>query len=287
MSNKDSKSSHLHEPARLIHRKEKLSGRVKREALTIVKVGGKVVEEQESLRKLLEDFSTIEGAKILVHGGGRSATAMAEKLGVKTEMVGGRRITSKEMLDVVVMVYGGLINKNIVAQCQALGMNAIGLTGADLNIIKAVKRPVKEIDYGFAGDVVSVQGDQLSNLLATNAVPVIAPLTHDGNGLMLNTNADTMAAETAKALATEYDVSLVYCFEKPGVLSDPDDDYSVIPVLSYSDFKKYQEDGTINEGMIPKLDNGFDALNSGAKEVIITSANSLSQLNDSGTRLVL
>ncbi len=255
--------------------------------LTIVKVGGKVVEEPESLRKLLEDFSTIEGAKILVHGGGRSATAMAEKLGVKTEMVGGRRITNKEMLDVVLMVYGGLINKNIVAQCQALGMNAIGLTGADLNIIKAVKRPVKDIDYGYAGDVVSVQAEQLQNLLKTDAVPVIAPLTHDGNGLMLNTNADTMAAETAKALAIGYDVSLVYCFEKPGVLGDPDDNGSVMPVLSYSDFKKYQEDGTINEGMIPKLDNGFDALNAGAKEIVITSASSLNKLNYSGTRLML
>jgi len=256
-------------------------------SLTIIKVGGKVVEDPVSLQKLLTDFSLIKGKKILVHGGGRSATAMAEKLGVKTEMIGGRRITSKEMLDVVLMVYGGLINKNIVAQCQALGMNAIGLTGADLNIIKAVKRPVKDIDYGYAGDVVSVQGDQLANLLYTNAVPVIAPLTHDGTGLMLNTNADTMAAETAKALASHFDVSLVYCFEKPGVLSDPDDDNSVIPVLSYSDFKKYQEDGTINEGMIPKLDNGFDALNAGTKEIVITSASSLSKLNDSGTRLTV
>ena len=257
----------------------------KREALTIVKVGGKVVEEPGSLQKLLDDFNSIEGEKILVHGGGRSATAMAEKLGVKTEMVGGRRITSKEMLDVAVMVYGGLINKNIVAQCQALGINAVGLTGADLNIIKAVKRPVKDIDYGYAGDVVSVQAGQLQNLLQTGAVPVIAPLTHDGNGLMLNTNADTMAAETAKALAKFYDVRLVYCFEKPGVLRDPDDDSSVIPVLSHSDFKKYQNDGTINAGMIPKLDNGFDALEAGTSEVIITSASSLGELNVSGTKL--
>jgi len=289
MSKKDLKSSPMREPARLFDKKEKRSGGEKKGTvkITIVKVGGKVVEEPDSLKKLLNDFSTITGAKILVHGGGRSATAMAEKLGVKTEMVGGRRITSKEMLDVVLMVYGGLINKNIVARCQSLGMNAIGLTGADLNIIKAVKRPVKDIDYGYAGDVVSVQGDQLANLLETNAVPVIAPLTHDGNGLMLNTNADTMAAETAKALAKNYDVSLVYCFEKPGVLRDPDDDNSVITVLNHSDFKKYQDDGTINAGMIPKLDNGFDALNAGAKEVVITSASSLSELNVSGTRLAI
>jgi acetylglutamate kinase len=289
MSKKDLKSSPMREPARLFDKKEKRSGGEKKGTvkITIVKVGGKVVEEPDSLKKLLNDFSTITGAKILVHGGGRSATAMAEKLGVKTEMVGGRRITSKEMLDVVLMVYGGLINKNIVALCQSLGMNAIGLTGADLNIIKAVKRPVKDIDYGYAGDVVSVQGDQLANLLETNAVPVIAPLTHDGNGLMLNTNADTMAAETAKALAKNYDVSLVYCFEKPGVLRDPDDDNSVITVLNHSDFKKYQDDGTINAGMIPKLDNGFDALNAGAKEVVITSASSLAELNASGTRLAI
>ena len=289
MSKKDLKSSPMREPARLFDKKEKRSGGEKKGTvkITIVKVGGKVVEEPDSLKKLLNDFSTITGAKILVHGGGRSATAMAEKLGVKTEMVGGRRITSKQMLDVVLMVYGGLINKNIVARCQSLGMNAIGLTGADLNIIKAVKRPVKDIDYGYAGDVVSVQGDQLANLLETNAVPVIAPLTHDGNGLMLNTNADTMAAETAKALAKNYDVSLVYCFEKPGVLRDPDDDNSVITVLNHSDFKKYQDDGTINAGMIPKLDNGFDALNAGAKEVVITSASSLAELNVSGTRLAI
>ena len=289
MSKKDLKSSPMREPARLFDKKEKRSGGEKKGTvkITIVKVGGKVVEEPDSLKKLLNDFSTITGAKILVHGGGRSATAMAEKLGVKTEMVGGRRITSKQMLDVVLMVYGGLINKNIVARCQSLGMNAIGLTGADLNIIKAVKRPVKDVDYGYAGDVVSVQGDQLANLLETNAVPVIAPLTHDGNGLMLNTNADTMAAETAKALAKNYDVSLVYCFEKPGVLRDPDDDNSVITVLNHSDFKKYQDDGTINAGMIPKLDNGFDALNAGAKEVVITSASSLAELNVSGTRLAI
>jgi acetylglutamate kinase len=289
MSKKDLKSSPMREPARLFDKKEKRSGGEKKGTvkITIVKVGGKVVEEPDSLKNLLNDFSTITGAKILVHGGGRSATAMAEKLGVKTEMVGGRRITSKEMLDVVLMVYGGLINKNIVALCQSLGMNAIGLTGADLNIIKAVKRPVKDIDYGYAGDVVSVQGDQLANLLETNAVPVIAPLTHDGNGLMLNTNADTMAAETAKALAKNYDVSLVYCFEKPGVLRDPDDDNSVITVLNHSDFKKYQDDGTINAGMIPKLDNGFDALNAGAKKVIVTSAGSLAELNASGTRLAI
>ncbi len=180
--------------------------------LTVVKVGGKIVEDAESLNQLLNDFSKIEGKKILVHGGGKSATTIAEKLGVKTEMVNGRRITNAEMLDVVMMVYGGLINRNIVAKCQAFGLNAIGLTGADLNIIKAVKRPVKDVDYGFAGDVVSVQAEQLTLLLKQNAVPVIAPLTHNGEGLILNTNADTMAAEISKAMASEFDCSLIYCF---------------------------------------------------------------------------
>ncbi len=255
--------------------------------LTIVKVGGKVVEEPNSLNQLLKDFSEIEGSKILIHGGGRSATAIAGKLGVKTEMVNGRRITNAEMLDVVLMVYGGLINRSIVAKCQALGLNAIGLTGADLNIIKAVKRPVGEIDYGFAGDVVSVQAEQLSLLLKHNAVPVIAPLTHDGKGLMLNTNADTMAAEVSKALAAGYECSLVYCFEKPGVLSDPEDDNSAINRLNYNDFKVYQKDGTINAGMIPKLDNGFDALRNGVSEVVITNLSSLQELNDLGTRLAM
>ncbi len=255
--------------------------------LTVVKVGGKIVEDNESLTQLLKDFSRIEGKKILVHGGGRSATTIAEKLGVKTEMVNGRRITNAEMLDVAMMVYGGLINKNIVAKCQAFGLNAIGLTGADLNIIKAVKRPVKDIDYGFAGDVVSVQAEQLSLLLKHNAVPVIAPLTHNGDGLILNTNADTMSAEISIALASEFNCSLVYCFEKPGVLNDPEDDNSVISRLEFEDFKSYQNDGTINAGMIPKLDNGFDALRSGVSEVIVTNSSSLSKLNDLGTRLAL
>jgi len=257
------------------------------EKLTVVKVGGKIVEEQSSLSQLLKYFSKIEGAKILVHGGGRSATAIARKLGVSTEMIGGRRVTSKEMLDVAVMVYGGLLNKNIVAKCQSLGMNAVGLTGADLNIIKAVKRPVKDIDYGYAGDVVSVQAEQLAFLLEKDIVPVIAPLTHDGNGLMLNTNADTMASEVSKALAGKFATSLVYCFEKPGVLLNPEDDSSVIGRLNYKDFKKYQQDGTISEGMIPKLDNGFDALSKGLRDVVVANASALTNLNDLGTHLTL
>ncbi|MBQ8055452.1 MAG: acetylglutamate kinase, partial [Paludibacteraceae bacterium] len=202
------------------------------EKITIVKVGGKVVEEEASLKQLLSEFSKIDSYKLLVHGGGRSATKIAEQLGIETKMVNGRRITDAEMLNVVTMVYGGLVNKNIVARLQSLGMNALGLTGADLNIIRSKKRPVGEVDYGFVGDVKNVDGKMLSTLLSQNIVPVIAPLTHNGEGVMLNTNADTMAGETAKGLVPFFDVTLIYCFEKKGVLMDENDYDSVIPNIN-------------------------------------------------------
>ena len=254
--------------------------------LTIVKVGGKVVETPESLQQLLADFVALPGLKILVHGGGRSATKVAEQLGIETKMVEGRRITDLETLKVVTMVYAGLVNKNIVASLQAKGANAIGLTGADLNLIKAVKRPVKDIDYGYVGDVESVQIDELMELLNKNVVPVVAPLTHDGLGNMLNTNADTMASALAVAFATHYQVNLVYCFEKKGVLSNPDDDDAVIEKLSYTLFKQHQQSGVIAEGMIPKLDNGFNALESGVAKVIITNTEGLNAGVDAGTVLI-
>lgn len=254
--------------------------------LTIVKVGGKVVETPESLQQLLADFVALPGLKILVHGGGRSATKVAEQLGIETKMVEGRRITDLETLKVVTMVYAGLVNKNIVASLQAKGANAIGLTGADLNLIKAVKRLVKDIDYGYVGDVESVQVEELMGLLNKNVVPVIAPLTHDGLGNMLNTNADTMASALAVALAKHYQVNLVYCFEKKGVLSNPDDDDAVIEKLSHMLFKQYQQSGVIAEGMIPKLDNGFSALDSGVAKVVITNTEGLKDGFDSGTLLI-
>ena len=254
--------------------------------LTIVKVGGKVVETPESLQQLLADFVALPGLKILVHGGGRSATKVAEQLGIETKMVEGRRITDLETLKVVTMVYAGLVNKNIVASLQAKGANAIGLTGADLNLIKAVKRPVKDIDYGYVGDVVSVQIDELMELLNKNVVPVVAPLTHDGLGNMLNTNADTMASALAVAFAKHYRVNLVYCFEKKGVLSNPDDDDAVIEKLSHPLFKQYQQSGVIAEGMIPKLDNGFNALKSGVAKVIITNTEGLKEGFNAGTVLI-
>jgi len=194
------------------------------EKLTLIKVGGKIVEEPDTLQQLLRDFSSIEGHKVLVHGGGRSATKIASQLGIESQMVNGRRITNAEMLKVVTMVYGGLVNKNIVAGLQALQVNALGLTGADMNIMRSDKRPVKDVDYGFVGDVKEVNADVLASLIQQGIVPVLAPLTHDKQGHMLNTNADTIAGEAAKALAKYFDVTLMFCFEKKGVLLNEDDD---------------------------------------------------------------
>ena len=252
--------------------------------LKIIKVGGRVVEDPESLNKLLDMFVTISGYKILVHGGGPAATSLAAQLGIKTEMVNGRRITNKDMLDVVTMVYGGLINKKIVAGLQARGCNAIGLTGADMNLINAIKRPVGDIDYGFAGDIKNVNSRELRLLINENIVPVIAPLTHDGHGNLLNTNADTIAAEVSVELAVYFDVFLFYCFEKAGVLKDEQDENSIIYELDSNLFKKYQEEGIINAGMIPKLENGFRAKNSGVKEVLITNSDYIA--SGRGTRLL-
>lgn len=240
--------------------------------LTLVKVGGKIVEEPESLKQLLADFSKIEGKKVLVHGGGRSATAVAAKLGIESQMVNGRRVTDEETLKVVTMVYGGLVNKQIVAGLQALGVNALGLTGADLNYMRSDKRPVKEVDYGFVGDVKDVNSDILSDLIARDVVPVLAPLTHDGKGNMLNTNADTIAGEAAKALTAHFEVTLMYCFEKKGVLMNENDDESVIPEITPALFEKYVTEGIISGGMIPKLENAFEAIQAGVKQVVISRA---------------
>ncbi|HEY6914507.1 MAG TPA: acetylglutamate kinase [Paludibacter sp.] len=255
------------------------------EKLTLIKVGGKIVEEPASLKQLLSDFSQIEGYKVLVHGGGRSATAIASKLGIESHMVNGRRITDEETLKVVTMVYGGLVNKQIVAGLQAIGVNALGLTGADLNYMRSEKRPVKDVDYGFVGDVKEVNADILSDLIAKGVVPVLAPLTHDKAGNLLNTNADTIAGEAAKALAKHFEVTLMYCFEKKGVLLDENDDDSIISNLSPGLFEKYVADGVINGGMIPKLENSFEALNAGVKQVVITRADLIH--TDGGTKILL
>jgi len=247
------------------------------EQQTLIKVGGKIVEEQDSLNLLLEEFSQIKGNKILVHGGGRTATKLVEKLNIENKMVNGRRITDKETLKVVTMVYAGLINKDIVAKLQAMDINALGLTGADMNIIRSEKRPVTDIDYGFVGDVKEVDADMLSYLLEKGIVPVIAPLTHDKKGNILNTNADTIASETAQALTKHFDVSLVFCFEKKGVLMNENDDESVIRHIDHEKFQTLTQQGIIKGGMIPKLENAFRAIEKGVKEVIITQASDIAR----------
>lgn len=253
------------------------------EKLTIIKVGGKIVEEESSLQQLLNDFDHVSGNKLLVHGGGRSATAMASRLGIESKMVDGRRITDEAMLDVVTMVYAGLVNKKVVARLQALGCNAVGFCGADMDIIRAVKRPVKDIDYGLVGDVLDVNTKELRVMIDQGVTPVIAPLTHDGHGQLLNTNADTIASELAIELAQHYKVRLIFCFEKDGVLADPEDNQSVIYELDPALYRQYKEDGTIGAGMIPKLDNAFRALNNGVNEVLITNAANLTRPSASGT----
>lgn len=255
------------------------------EKLTIIKVGGKIVEEEATLCKLLDDFAAIGGCKLLVHGGGRSATKLATRLGIESRMVEGRRITDAETLKVVTMVYGGLVNKEIVAGLQARGVNALGLTGADMDVIRSAKRPVGKIDYGFVGDVKQVSDGILGDLIRKGIVPVMAPLTHDGEGHLLNTNADTIAGETAKALARQFDVTLVYCFEKKGVLRDEHDDDSVIPQITPDEFARLVREGTIQGGMIPKLENSFEAIRAGVSEVVITQAAAIGQ--EGGTRVRL
>ena len=246
------------------------------EKVTVVKVGGAIVEDSEQLARLLKDFAAIPGKKVLVHGGGRRATKVAAALGIESKMVNGRRITDADMLEVVTMVYGGLVNKNLVAKLQANGVNALGLTGADMDVIHSHKRPLKDgIDFGFVGDVEHANGKMLQTLINEGITPVMAPLTHDGKGNILNTNADTIASETAKALAPYYDVTLIYSFEKKGVLSNPEDDDSVIPVITHADFERYKADGTVAGGMIPKLENALAAIDAGVKEVIITLATAI------------
>ena len=252
--------------------------------ITVIKVGGAVVEDEKQLSGLIESFARIEGPKVLVHGGGRRATKVAAQLGIETQMAGGRRITDAAMLDVVTMVYGGLVNKHLVAMLQAQGVNAAGLTGADMDIIRSHRRPLKRmtidgeermIDFGFVGDVDHADGQRLTMLLENGIIPVVAPLTHDGKDNLLNTNADTIAGEAAKALAKHFDVTLVFCFEKKGVLRDENDDDSVIENIGKADFEKYVADGTIQGGMIPKLENAFAAIDAGVKQVVITKADQL------------
>ncbi len=254
------------------------------EKLFIIKIGGNVIDDDLMLHSFLQNFALIEGKKILVHGGGKIASKIGEQLGIEANYVDGRRITDAATIDLVTMVYGGLINKKIVAKLQSLHCNAIGLTGADANIIPAVKRPVKEIDYGFVGDINSSQlavdsrwlsGWQL--FLDNDLVPVVAPLTHDGNGQILNTNADTIASALAVALSKLYDVRLIYCFEKKGVLENIADDNSVINLITKEKYRQLIIGKKLADGILPKIDNAFAAIDNGVSEVLIGDANDLLQ----------
>ena len=242
--------------------------------IQVIKIGGGVLENEAQRNAFLRQFAAIEGPKVLVHGGGRLATTMAERMGIETHMIDGRRVTDKETLNIVTMVYGGLINKQVVAQLQTMGVNAIGLTGVDGGWMKAVKRPLKNgIDYGFVGDVIAVNGNHIRMLLDNGLTPVIAPITFSAEGWLLNTNADTIASETAKSLTP--DVQLTFCFEKAGVLSNPDDEDSVIPQITPDTYSSLLADGTISGGMIPKIENAFAALAHGVQSVRITHASNL------------
>lgn len=264
--------------------------------LYVIKIGGNIIDDEQKLSLFLKDFAQIEGHKILVHGGGKLATKMAAQLDIEQQMIDGRRVTDAETLKVVTMVYAGLINKKIVAQLQANNCNAIGLTGADGNLIKAHKRNHPTIDYGFVGDVDSGQllVDNWQIFLSNKLTPIIAPITHDGKGNLLNTNADTIAQEIAKLLSTIYDVKLIYCFEKSGVLLDVNDDNSAIPLLTKQYYQELKTpfEGTwaprIFAGMLPKLDNAFAAINSGVSKVIIGKAEELQQLitGEKGTTII-
>lgn len=256
--------------------------------LFVIKIGGNVIDDETRLSSFLKDFSKIRQKKILIHGGGKIASEVSRQLGIESKMVDGRRITDAETMKVVQMVYGGLINKNIVAQLQSKKCNAIGLTGADGNIILSKKREVREIDYGFVGDISKVDAEKISSLLNSGFTPIAAPLTHDGKGQILNTNADTMASAIAVSLANFFHVTLIYCFEKSGVLKIIDDENSVIQKINLKEYIQLKKEGIISEGMIPKLDNAFDAITKSVKSVVICHSKDLSKIISGktiGTRL--
>ena len=268
--------------------------------LHVIKIGGNVIDDPAQLESFLSDFADLRGKKILIHGGGKIATKLSKDLGIESELIEGRRVTDAETLNVVVMVYAGLINKKIVASLQKLNCNAIGLAGADGNIIRATKRPLRKvlsfgedlgeaIDYGFVGDLddSSVDAQAIYKLVQAGFTPVFSAITHDGNGQLLNTNADTIASVIAVSMSGLYTTSLVYCFEKSGVLKDVNDESSLIKNINEEEYKELKKAGVIHSGMIPKLDNAFEAIGKGLGEVCIGKADALPHLKDKtfGTRL--
>ena len=258
-----------------------------KEKLAIIKIGGNIIEDDISLDAFLKIFSNLEGKKILVHGGGKRATQMASRLGISSKMIDGRRITDAETLEVITMVYGGLVNKNIVAKLQALKINAIGLSGADANSIQATKRPVSTIDYGFAGDVDKIASNAVDALIKSDFTPVFCGITHDGNGQLLNTNADTIASKLAIGMSNIYETSIYYCFELNGVLRDLKDKSSVIKQINSKAYKTLLEDGIIADGMLPKLENCFEALKSGVSTVHMGNTAMLTKENNNFTTITL
>lgn len=247
--------------------------------LSIIKIGGKVIGDEDQKADLLKGFANIRGPKILIHGGGARANALAIQLGVPIKIHQGRRITDYPTLEIAIMVYGGLVNRQMVAQLQSLGMNACGLTGADQGTILSVRRPVKSIDFGYVGDIEKVNDNAIAQMLDNDIVPVFCALTHDGKGQLLNTNADTIASAIAVAMSDRYFTRLYYCFEKPGVLSDPHDEASVISRLDSDKYQQYRDNGTISAGMLPKLENAFRALRGGVQEVTLCNAEAIRKQN--------
>lgn len=255
--------------------------------ITIIKIGGNIVDKPEALQNFLNNFHKIEGPKILIHGGGAIASQLSPKLGIEVKMHNGRRITDYETLKLVTMVYAGLINKQIVASLQKIGCNAVGLSGADGDSVPATKRAANPIDWGYVGDVepTKINTSLLTALLGRGITPVFCAITHDGNGSLLNTNADTMASSLAIAMSKEHNTQLVYCFEKDGVLSNPQDNASIIPLITRNSYQMLLEEKKVTDGMIPKLDNAFSALEHGVSEVLIKHADNL--LNHKETVLKL
>lgn len=248
-----------------------------REVLFVIKIGGNVIDADSSLQSFLQSFAEVKGRKILIHGGGKIATKIGEELGIQSKYINGRRITDDATIDLVTMVYGGLVNKKIVARLQSLKCNAIGLTGADANVIPAIKRPVKEVDFGWVGDVeeAGLQAQSLKLFLDAGLIPVFAPLTHDGHGHILNTNADTVASALAIALSKYYNVRLIYCFEKKGVLENVEDENSVINLMNRQTYQQLLGEQKLFAGILPKIDNAFAAIDAGVKEVLVGDANDL------------
>lgn len=255
--------------------------------IKVVKIGGNVIDNEAALERFVADFAAMEGPKILVHGGGKLATRLAETLEIPTTMIDGRRVTDRDTLDVVTMVYAGLVNKHVVALLQAAGCNAIGLSGADANVVKATRRAATPIDFGFVGDIAveGVDADFILSLTERSVVPVFCSIMHDGNGTLLNCNADSVASAVAVAVAQKADTELIFCFEKAGVMSDIDDPNSVIAQIRPQSYKELLADGVVNKGMIPKIDGAFRALECGVKVVTIKHSAQLNE--DSGTKIML